>query len=142
MKYSRSSYYSIAIHDDAQTDLDEIWRVNEDAAADIEAFLEEAKLNQGTLDNLTRNGYVHHGDGPYDVKEWNEAKKQRYNLWRVRLLWLNGEAGKYRIVYAFHPTEFRYYVLGIVDRKFNYAIKHPISKRITAAYNALSIPRY
>lgn len=142
MKYSRSGYYSIAIHDDAQADLEEIWNSDADAAADIETFLEEAKLNQATLSNLTQNGYIQYGEWPYDVKEWGEAKRQRYNLWRVRLLWLEGKASKFRIVYAFHPTEFRYYVLGVVDREFNYAIKHPISKRITAAYDALCIPRY
>jgi hypothetical protein len=142
MKYSNSGHYSLVIHDGARDDLDGIWEVNEDAAADIEVFLAEAKQNQRTLDNLTINGYIQYGDSPYDVSEWGEAKKQRYILWRVKLLWLKGDAKKYRIVYAFHPTEFRYYVLGVVDRSFNYAINHPISKRITAAYNALDIPRY
>lgn len=56
MRYSsRQVGYSIAIHDDAIDDIDKIYVVDEDAAADIEVFLEEAKLNQKTLDNLTVN---------------------------------------------------------------------------------------
>jgi hypothetical protein len=45
MRYSsRQVGYSIAIHDDAIDDIDKIYLVDEDAAADIEVFLEEAKL--------------------------------------------------------------------------------------------------
>ena len=142
MKYYSSGSYSIALHDHAVTDLDDIYDVDEDAAADIEAFLEEAKCNQITLDNLSRNGYIHYGELPFDVKEWARAKRIKLNLWRVRLLYLEGEAAKYRIIYAFHPVEFRYYVLGIVNRDFNYDLSHPTTKRILAAYEDLDIPCY
>ena len=143
MKYSRSDHYSLALHDDAKSDLDALWQINEDAAADILAFLDEAKLNQRTLENFSINGYVQYGVAPYNVKEWVEARRDRYILWRTRLLWLKGSAHNYRIIYAFHPREYRYYVLGVVDKElFSYDINNPISKRITAAYDALRIPRY
>ena len=142
MRYSSGRTYSIAVHDDAQADLDRIYEEDEDAAADIEVFLEEAKNNQETLDNLTRKGYVQYGDQPFDVKEWERAKRLKYNLWRLRLLWLGGAAAKYRIIYAFHPIEHRYYVLGIVERNFNYDPQHERSKQILAAYDLLDIPRY
>lgn len=142
MGYLPSRTYSLALHADAEADLDRIYEENEDAGADIEVFLEEAKNNQETLDNLTRKGYVQYGEWPFDVKEWEKAKRSKYILWRIRLLWLEGPAAKYRIVYAFHPIEHRYYVLGIVDRNFNYDLNHERSKQILAAYNALNIPRY
>lgn len=142
MKYSPSQAYSIALHSDAVADLDLLYEHNEDAAADIEAFLEEARNNQHTLDSLTRHGYVDYGDCPYNVKEWKAAKGQRLNLWRLHLLWLKGSASKYRVVYAFHPKEFRYYVLGIVHRDFDYDLRHPISHRILGAYQTLNIPGY
>lgn len=141
MRYYRNRTYSLVLHEDAEIDLDRIYEVDEDAAADIEVFLEEAQNNQETLDNLTRNGYVQYGDWPYEVKEWIEAKRSRYNLWRVRLLWLEGAAAGYRIVYAFHPIQFRYYVLGIVERNFNYDPAHERTKQIIAAYDALDLPR-
>lgn len=142
MRYSsRQVGYSVAIHDDAIDDIDKIYVVDEDAAADIEVFLEEAKLNQKTLDNLTVNKYVNHEDVPYDVKELIEPKKQKLILWRVRLLWLDSNARDYRIIYAFNPAEMRYYILGVVPRKFNYDINHETTKRIIAAYDKLGIPR-
>lgn len=142
MRYSPGRTYSIALHRDAEEDLDRIYSENEDLGADIEAFLEEAKANQETLDNLTCKGYVHYGEPPFDVKEWEKAKRLKYNLRRIRMLWLDGPAAKYRIVYAFHPVEYRYYVLGIVDREFDYDLQHPRAKEILSAYDALGIPRY
>ena len=142
MRYSPGRTYSLALHNDAEADLDRIYEEDEDAGADIEVFLEEAKNNQETLDNLTRNGYVQYGDCPFDVREWERAKRLKYILWRIRLLWLEGTAAKYRIVYAFHPVEYRYYILGIVERNFNYDLNHERSKQILSAYNALNIPRY
>lgn len=142
MKYYSSRAYSIALHDDVLLDLDRLYEADEDAAADIEAFLEEAKNNQKTLENLTRNKFIDYGEWSYDVKEWQTAKRKKLNLWRLRLLWLSGDSGKYRVVYAFHPTEFRYYVLGIVDREFDYDFSHETSRRILSAYEALDIPSY
>ncbi len=52
MRYSSSRTYSLALHADAEADLNRIYEEDEDAAADIEVFLEEAKNNQETLDNL------------------------------------------------------------------------------------------
>lgn len=142
MRYSPGRAYSIALHKDAEDDLDRIYEVDEDAGADIDVFLEEASNNQETLENLTRKGYVQYGDCPFSVTEWEATKPHKYNLWRLKLLWIEGNAKKYRIVYAFHPREYRYYVLGILEREFNYDLSHPRSKQILAAYDALDIPRY
>lgn len=144
MRYSSGRTYSLALHSDAEADLDRIYEEDEDVGADIEAFLEEAKNNQVTLYNLTVRKYVEYSEWPFSVDEWQETKqsKYKYNLWRIRLLWLTGSAAKYRIVYAFHPVEFRYYILGIVNRDFKYDPQHERSKQIFAAYDALNIPRY
>lgn len=142
MRYSTKQVgYSIALHDDAINDINKIYSIDEDAAADIEVFLEEAKLNQKTLDSLTVNKYVNYEDPPFDVKELIELKKQKFIVWRVRLLWLDSNARNYRIIYAFNPSEMRYYILGVVPREFNYDIKNEITKRIIAAYDKLGLPR-
>lgn len=141
MRYSPGRRYSLALHNDALADLERIRQDDEDVAADIEVFLEEAKNNQGTLDNFTRNGYVHYGEVNFDVKEWSEARRQKYNLWRIKFISVGGPLMKYRIVYAFHPIEYRYYVLGIVEREFNYDMRHERTKKILAAYDAIDIPR-
>lgn len=142
MRYSPGRTYSLVLHKDAETDLDAIYGEDEEAGADIEAFLEEAKCNQDTLDCLTRKGYVKYGDCPFDVTEWAATKGRKYNLWRLKLMWIESGASKYRLIYAFHPAEYRYYVLGILNRGFDYDLKHSRSQQIIAAYDALDIPRY
>jgi len=142
MRHSSGRNYSLALHKDAEDDLDRIYETDEDAAAEIEVFLEEAKNNQSTLDDLTRSGYVNYGEHPFNVKEWVAAKKEKLNLWRLRLLWLEGDAAKYRVIYAFDPLRWRYHILGIVNRNFNYELKNERSKKIIAAYEDLGLPRY
>ena len=142
MRYSLGRIYSLVIHEDAIADLDRIFEEDEEACADIEAFLEEAKCNQETLDRLTRKGYVQYGDCPFDVTEWEASKQRRYNLWRVKFLWIEGNASKYRVIYAFHPGEYRYYVLGVLHRDFDYDLKHHRSTKILAVYDGLDIPKY
>lgn len=142
MRYFPNRTFSLVLHEDAEADLDLIYEVDEDAAADIEVFLDEARNNQDTLDCLTRKGYVRYEDVPFNVTEWEATKKSKYNLWRLKLLWIESGASKYRIVYAFHPGELRYYVLGILDREFDYDLNHPRSQKILAAYDDLDIPRY
>lgn len=142
MRYSGSQKFSLVLHKDAEADLERIYAEDEDAGADIEAFLEEAKSNQETLDCLTRKGYVRYGDCPFDVTEWEATKKRKLNLWRVKLMWIESGATRYRIVYAFHPGELRYYVLGILHRDFNYDLRELRSQQIIAAYEILDIPHY
>ena len=144
MIHRPNQVYSVALQEDAKRDLDALYESDEAAAADIEVFLEETKNNQYTLENLTRNGYVQYDDPAYNVKEWKEAKKRRLNLWRLQLAWLQGPASNYRIVYAFYPIQFRYYILGIVHRKqLDYDnFNSPICQRIISTYDDLDIPSY
>lgn len=132
----------MVIHDDAENDLDALYEVDEDGAAEIEVFLDEAIGSQDTLARLTEDhfrSYALDQGQDYDVKRWYELWKT-CALWRVRLYDVPGVAANHRIIYAFHPSEQRIYVLGIVARSFDYDPKHPVSERIVAAYRDLDIP--
>lgn len=141
MRTCRPTFYSLALLGDAEADLDRLFDEQEEAAASIAVFLDEAKSNQSTLENLSRNGFIQFDDPKFDVKEWVEQKKSKRNLWRLRL-WTVKSASSYRVVYAFHPVQMRYYVLGIVHRDFDYAAGHATTHRILDAYDALAIPGY
>jgi hypothetical protein len=141
MKHFPSRTYSLVLHADAELDLDKIYKIDENAAAEIEAILQEIGANQEMLETLTIRNFVRHGNISYDVKEWEAVKRSAYNLWRLRLLYVRG-ASQYRIVYAFHTVEFRYYVLAVLDRNFNYSPTHERTKRILSLYESLDIPRH
>lgn len=142
MKYFAHKLYSIAFHDDFEHDLEALWNEDEDAAALIVAFFDEAKHNQTLLDNLTRNKFVSYGDWPFSVEVWAAQQSRKLNLWRLKLLDFEGSATKLRIIYAFHPQEYRYYIFGIAPRSFEYDPSHPFSQRVESAYRDLDIPEY
>lgn len=139
---SRFSQFSLVLHEDAIADLEALWENDEDAAAEISAFLQEVKASQDMLDRLTCNKYVRYEKPEFSVEVWATQQNRKRNLWRLRLFALTGSSAKQRIVYAFHPLELRYYILGIVHREFDYDLKHPVSNRISKAYDAIDIPSY
>lgn len=140
MKYSLSAPFSLSIHEDAEADLEDLYQVDEDGAALIDAFLQEAAGSQDMLDRFTIRHYRSYGNTfDFDVKRWQSLWHQ-YGLWRIRLFAVPGVAASHRIVYAFHGTQRRYYILGIVPRDFDYDPQHPYTQRIVSAYRELGIP--
>ena len=140
MKYSRVSAYSMSIHEDAEKDLEALYEVDEKGAAGIDVFLEEAASSQTVLDHLLENRYRSYDAGfDFEVRRW-ESLWKHYGLWRLRLFGFAGDAASYRVIYAFHGKQRRYYILGIVPRDFDYDPKHHFTQRIVNAYQALGIP--
>lgn len=141
MRYFSANVYSVVVHDDAEDDLSAIFELDEDVGATLATFLELLEEgNQDLLDRLTQRGFTNHNSPEFNVDEWQKAKSLKLNLWRIRLLSVD-VASNYRIIYAFHAAEFRYYVLAILERSFNYEISDPRVKRIIEVYDALDIPR-
>jgi mRNA-degrading endonuclease RelE of RelBE toxin-antitoxin system len=141
MGYSTNAYYTLVIHEDAYKDLDSIFEVDEDTGGEIVALLELLRSNQDLLDRLTQRGFQNYGVPHFTVDEWQEARRSKFNLWRIRQL-SSADAGQYRIIYAFHPQELRYFVLAILNRNFVYDTSIQRVKRIFDLYDACNIPRY
>ena len=142
MVSSRFSHFSLVIHKEAQQDLDQLWDTDEEVAADIAVFLEEAKANQDILDRLTCNKFVQIEEPKFSVEVWAGQQSRKRNLWRLKLFALNGKSHQQRIIYAFHPLELRYYILAVVHREFNYDNDHPITRRLIKCYEDIDIPSY
>lgn len=139
MKYSLHLPFSLSIHEDAEADLEDLYRVDEDGAALIDAFLQEAAGSQDILDRFTLRNYRSYGNRyDFEVKLW-QSLWQKYGLWRIRLFDVPGVAASHRIIYAFHGIQRRYYILGIVPRDFDYDPQHRFTKRIIIAYRELGI---
>jgi mRNA-degrading endonuclease RelE of RelBE toxin-antitoxin system len=134
--------YSITIHEDAERDLDAIWDLDEDVAAEIIALLEQAKNDQDLLEILTVKDFGVHGTEKIHVDKWVAQHKQGRNLWRVKIWELEGRGIRYRIIYALDPRCRRYHVLGVLERDFDYVANDDRTKRLLAAYDELGIPNY
>ncbi|WP_027967296.1 hypothetical protein [Halomonas halocynthiae] len=125
------------IHIDAQQDLEDLWEHDEDAAAYIEAMLEEIKGDQRLLDDLLIHdlGKYKLPGQQYSVSKWLRLWNRGKDLWRLKAWELEDSGKKWRVVYAYIPSQAAHYVLAIAPREFNYDTDHPISQRILAAYD-------
>ncbi|MCK9987756.1 MAG: hypothetical protein AzoDbin1_04228 [Azoarcus sp.] len=139
----RYSNYSLTVSVEAEADLEALYEVDEDGAADIDVFIDEALGSQDILGRLSEiryyRSYAQDGARDYEIQRW-EALWRKFALLRIKLYDVPTVATQYRIIYAFHPSEQRIYILGIVSRAFDYDPEHPVSKRIIAAYRNLDIP--
>lgn len=131
--------FSLVVHDDAKEDIAELWRRATKVAAYVTVFLEQAGGDQDLLDRLTQRHYC---DDQVNVDHFQEQWLQNRNLWRLKFAPLDDSGYHYRVVYAFHPTDQRYFILGVLHRDFDYRAEDERTRRILAAYNELNIPEY
>lgn len=129
--------FSLQIHEDAEADLETLYRRSPRVAARILALLQEVEANQDLLDRLTQQNFGRDHTADFHVARWIEQWNKGKNLWRLKLWDLEDKGIRYRVVYAFVPQHSRYHVLGIVPRSFNYEEDHPLTIRILAAREAL-----
>jgi hypothetical protein len=122
--------FCLYTHQDAQDDLDSLWETDEQAAADIMVCLQEIEGDQDLLDRLNQDRFGAEFVDDFNVRLLIEQRDLNNNLWRLRV-W---SVPNYRIIYAFIPSNGRFYVLGIMPRGVDYARNHPFFKRIAAAY--------
>lgn len=142
MRYSAAQEYSIVLHQSCIDDLNALKVIDPLGYARVLTFLQEAKHNQHTLESLSIHGYVEYEKIEFDIGAWQAAAKQKLNLWRLKFIGIDTELQHYRLIYAFHPIQHRYYVLGLVHRSFNYDLGHETSQRILAIYTKVGIPEY
>lgn len=128
--------YSIVVHEDAWKHLEELWEDprTEDAAAEIEATLEELQHDQLALDALTVHDFGHHKSKPVHVSKWVEYWRKGADIWRLKIWSLEEVRLPYRIVYAYEIKRQRYHVLAVLHRDFDYDRDHPATQRILEIY--------
>ncbi|WP_089729869.1 hypothetical protein [Candidatus Thiosymbion oneisti] len=128
---------ALFVHDDAEADLEALWKEEPQAAARILALLAQLEGDPDLLDRLTQHDYGAHRSADFHVSKWQAHWRKGQDLWRLKLWDLEAKGLRYRVVYAFEPRRQHYHVLAIAPREFNYDASHPISRRILCAYQAL-----
>jgi hypothetical protein len=131
--------YHLAIHPDADADLEGLWETSPDAAARITAILEKIEASQELLDALTIEKYGEKPKDLFDVSSWLRYLKRGKHLWRFKVWDLEQQGLKYRVIYAYEPRGQRYTVLGVFERGlFDYDDSdNPLHQRVLRAYDSL-----
>jgi mRNA-degrading endonuclease RelE of RelBE toxin-antitoxin system len=129
---------SLVIHDDAVGDLEAIERAAAPIAAKVWALLQQIQADPDLLDKLLDDGFGEDGQEPFAIRKWVRQWNQNRDLWRLKIWALERQGIQYRVIYAYHWRELRYYVLGVVPRSFDYDEASALGKRILAACDGLS----
>lgn len=134
--------YTLNVHEDAIADIEALCDVDLEAGAAIAAWLEQAEVDQWLLESLTIRDFGADESEDFHVDKWIAQHRAGRNLWRVKIWKLEKRKLNYRIIYALDSRQTKYYVLGVLHRKFDYDPAHERSKRLLAAYDDLGIPKY
>lgn len=132
----------IVITAEAEEDLDALYEVDEDAAAEIETALDEIGNDQRLLERLIDKKFKSIGTPEFDVDRFEELWQKGLNLLRLKFWDWQGSVIPYRVLYAYAPLTDIYYVLAVVERNHAYDTKHPIIARVVRQYDALGLQSY
>jgi hypothetical protein len=129
--------YELALHKDAEADLDEIWEADSDGAADVEVLLEELRGSEELLSALRIHQRL---EGRVHVSRLLRFDVWGKSLWRLKVSELADPENimPYRIIYGLQANV--YYVLAVVHRDRNYEQDRELVDRIKKACRELGIP--
>ena len=128
--------FTLTIHPDARSDLEELWRTSRTAFARISVLLEQIRADPHLLDALTDHAFGLERREAFTVSriesQWHKGK----DLWLLKIWDLDAQNLPYRIVYGYEIRRHRYHVLGVIHRSnYNYEPDHPFTQRILRAYD-------
>lgn len=129
--------FALSVHEDAEADLEDLYKRDQRTVLAIAALLEELSGSQELLDRLTDHDFGKNRKEEFHVSKWLEQWRKGHDLWRLKIWRLERHGIQYRIVYAFIPIKRQYIVLAIAPRDFDYDESHPITQRILRAYREL-----
>lgn len=133
---------NVYVSESAELDLDDIYAVDVDGAAEIETALEEIGNDPSLMVRLTERKYRNIDAPSFDVDVFEALWRKGLNLYRLKFWDWTGGLLPYRVLYAHDPRSDSIHVLAVVPRDFNYDIQHPIVARVRAEYEQLGIPTY
>jgi mRNA-degrading endonuclease RelE of RelBE toxin-antitoxin system len=132
----------ITISDHAKDDLDRLYEVDEDSAAEIEVALDEIANDRRLLDRLTEKHFKSLDKPEFSVDRFEELWQKGYNLLRLKFWDWQGSLVPYRVLYAYDPRSETFHVLAVVKRNHAYNTKHPVVARVVEQYNSLGLHTY
>ncbi|MDB5365492.1 MAG: hypothetical protein JWM77_1419 [Rhodospirillales bacterium] len=129
----------LCIDQEADADLDLLWRQNPAAAARIVAVLQEIAGDLELLEALTRDDYTDYDR--FNVCIYGAMQRRRLNVKRLKIFELEtGAALPYRVIYAVDWRARAIHILQIQPRARDYESDQESVRRIARAYTRLGIP--
>lgn len=130
--------YELALHEEAEREIEDLWDEDEAAAADITVLLEELRDDQRLLRALLTHRREEESFNVSRLFHWQDFG---WNVWRIKLLKPLTGALDYRLIYALDENREIIYILTLMHRDVNYERDENVKQRIVERYKELGIPR-
>ena len=134
--------YELIVPKEVGEEIDALYETDEDAAAQIDFLLDELVNDQPTLEMLcvAHNNYLY--NPAFEVKVFEEAKKQKKNIYILKFRLEDGNLASQRILIGFNSQRSTYYVLAVPDRSISYNTGDPAFIDLLHRYEQCGIPDY
>lgn len=132
---------SLIVEPNAEADLDELYELNEDAAAIITVLLDDIYANDDLIEILCKNRSSRYKDPAFNNERFIELWNDGYTIFRLKIWDFDGALLDYRVLTAYDGRTDCTHVLGILHRDFAYDTSHPKVRRCISDYDAIGIYR-
>jgi hypothetical protein len=128
---------------EAYAELDALYEVDEDAAAQFEMLLETLSDNTSMLDRLFRPANHFQYQPPFEIKRFGELQNVGKNIYIIKVRHATeGYLLPYRLLLGYHAQIDTFYVLSLIEREIDYAPRDPTIVAALERYDGCGIPTY
>jgi len=134
--------YDLVILPEVDQEIEELSRVDEDAAAELDLLLERLQEDQPELESLCVPGLRYSYDPAFEVKKLAAAQKRGKNIFLVKYRLQDGALADYRLLIGFDAQNGTYYALQVANRNTAYEVGSESFHALLDRYEQCGIPTY
>lgn len=128
---------------EAFAEIDALYDVDEDAAAQFDLLLETLADDPSMLDKLFRPANHFRYTPPFEIYHFVELQRQGKNIYIIKVR--HPEEGNllpYRLLLGYHSQIDTFYVLTLIEREIDYDVRDPTIIAALERYERHGIPTY
>lgn len=125
-----------------QDEIDDLFEVDEEAAAELVLLIERLQEDQPELEDLCVPGNHFKYDPAFEVKRLQAAQRIGKNIYTVRYHLQDGSLAQYRLLIGYHAQNGTYYALQVATRESAYEVDSASFRELLSRYEQCGIPTY
>ncbi|MFM2465127.1 hypothetical protein P0D87_15905 [Paraburkholderia sp. RL17-368-BIF-A] len=131
----------LIVEPNAESDLDELFETDPDAAAIIDVLLDEIYGDEELIQLLCANRTARLEDPAFNNERFIELWDAGYTIYRLKIWDMDGGLLDQRVLHAYDGRSACTHILGILHRDYAYDTAHEKVRRCVEDYDAIGIYR-
>lgn len=128
---------------EALDEIDALFDIDEDAAAQFYALLEELENDPKMLERLFRPANHYRYAPPFEIKLFRDMQRMGKNIYIIKVRSVtDGSLLPYRLLLGYHSQIDTFYVLTLIEREIDYDLHDPTIVAALERYDGCGIPTY